>query len=79
MTSKECNSRDRRIVDNIQMMFRVNQELKNYVAELDVSIENDSIVLRGRLPSGALKAELIPAVRRAGILSQVSNYVRVAA
>ena len=79
MTLKECNSRDRRIVDSIQTMFRVNQALKNYVAELDVSIENATIVLRGELPNRALKAELIPAVRRAGVLSQVNNFVRVAA
>ena len=79
MTSKECNSRDRRIIDNIQRMFQVNRDLKDHVTGLDISIENSTIVLRGKLPNGALKDELIRAVRRAGVLSQVNNCVLVAA
>ena len=79
MTTKECESRDRRIVDNIQLMFRLSQDLQAYATRIDVSIENATVVLRGELPSGALKAELVPAVRRAGVLCQINNCVRVAA
>ena len=79
MTSKECNSRDRRIIHKIQRMFQVNCDLKAYVTGLDISIENSTIVLRGKLPTGALKDELIPAVRQAGVLSQINNCVLVAA
>ena len=79
MTTKECNSRDRRMVQNIQSMFQVNRLLRQYAAALQVTIENSSIVVHGELPSSAHKAQLVPAIRQAGILYRVSDNVRIAA
>jgi hypothetical protein len=66
------------MINNIQAMFRVHEQLRQYATALQVSIENATIVLRGTVPSVDLKAELVPAVRRAGVLGQVSNCVDVA-
>ena len=78
MTIQECNTRDKRMIDNIQSVLRVHEQLRQYAAALQVSIENATIVLRGELPSVALKSQLVPAVRRAGVLDRVCNDVRVA-
>jgi hypothetical protein len=78
MTTQECESRDKRMIEKIQSVLGVHNQLRQYAAALQVSIENATIVLRGELPSPSLKAELIPAVRQAGVLSQVCNCVRVA-
>lgn len=77
MTTAECNSRDRRLVHNIQSVFRVHEQLRQHAAALQISIENATVVLRGELPTPALVNELIPAVRRAGVLGRVSNHVQV--
>ena len=78
MTTQECNSRDRRLVDNIRSVMQVNPLLQQYATELQVSIENASVVLRGELPSPDLKAQLVPAVRQAGVLYRVTDCVRIA-
>ncbi len=78
MTTKEHDCQNRRMINNIQAMFGVHEQLRQYAAALQVTIENATIVLRGTVPSADLKAELVPAVRRAGVLSQVSNCVDVA-
>lgn len=77
MTTAECNSRDRRMVRNIQSVLRVHDQLRQHAAKLQVSIENATIVLSGELPEPALVAELVPAVRRAGVLARVCNRVQV--
>jgi hypothetical protein len=78
MTTAECNSRDRRMVHNIQSVLGVHEQLRQYAAMVQVTIENGTIVLRGELPTPNLVAELVPAVRRAGVLGRVCNCVQVA-
>lgn len=78
MTTQECCSRDRRLVDNIRFVMQVNPLLQQYATTLQVSIENASVVLRGELPSPDLKAQLVPAVRQAGVLYRVTDCVRIA-
>ncbi len=78
MTTQECNSRDRRMVDKIRLVMQVNPLLQQYSTALQVSIENASVVLRGELPSPDLKAQLVPAVRQAGVLYRVTDCVRIA-
>jgi hypothetical protein len=78
MTTQERNSRDKQTIRNIQLVLGGHQQLRRYAASLQVTIENVKIVLRGELPSRTLKAELVAAVRSAGVLRQVSNCVRVA-
>ena len=79
MTTQECDSRDRRIVENIRTMLQTSPTLRQHATLLEVSIENSAIVIRGNLPSAAMKAELVPAIRQAGVLSQINNCVLVAA
>lgn len=79
MTTQEYDSRNRRTIEKIRTVFQANRELCQYASLLEVSIENATIVVRGHLPSGDLKAELVPAIRQAGVLCQVNNCVLVAA
>jgi hypothetical protein len=79
MTTKESRSRDSRTVQCIESMFRVHQRLRQYASTLQISIEDAAIVLRGKLPSGDLKADLLPAIRQAGFLGQVCDRVEVEA
>ncbi len=77
MTIQECDSRDKRFLSNIQTMLNVHDQLCNHAKRLRVTIENTAVVIRGELPTAALKSELVPAIRRAGVLSRVCDYVRV--
>ena len=79
MTTQECNTRDRRIVENIRTMLQTSPTLREHAPLLEVSIEHSAIVVRGNLPSAAMKAELVTVIRQAGVLSQINNCVLVAA
>ena len=79
MTVQEQISRDNRMIGNIQAVLHVHAQLRQYAAAVQVSIENTAIVLRGHLPTAALKQALIPAIRQAGVLYKVSNEVQVEA
>ena len=78
MTTIESKKRDRRWINSIESVFRVNELLAPYTAALQITIENGTIVLCGELPALAHKNQLIPAIRQAGVLSRVSDRVRVA-
>jgi hypothetical protein len=78
MTTQEIDSRDRRLVENIRFVLQVSPLLQAHADSLEISIENASVVLRGQLPRAELKAFLIPAVRQAGVLNRVDDYVRIA-
>ena len=79
MTTQECDARDRRIVEKIRTVLHANSTLGQHASFIEVSIEHSAIVIRGSLPTDEMKAELLPANRRAGVLSQVNNCVLVAA
>ncbi len=64
-------------LERIQMMIQSDQRLKEYHDSLYISFEDGAIILRGQLPSDELRGELIPAIRRAGILNRVCNEVHV--
>ncbi len=77
MTTQECSARDSRTIANIESVIRVHHQLRQYAAALQVTIENAVIVVRGELPSNQLKSRLIPAVRQAGVLARVEDFVEV--
>jgi hypothetical protein len=78
MTLQEANARDARTIYNIKSIFRVNQLLRQCIGGVQITIENSTIVLRGKLPSSTHKAQLLPAIRQAGVLARVANEVHVA-
>ena len=69
--------RETRIIQRIYSILNVHEQLRQYAAAVQISIENTVIVLRGELPSADLKQALVPAVRQAGVLGQVQNAVHV--
>ena len=77
LTKQRPSQRETWTIDRIQSMLAV--RLGQYAAMIQVSIENTVIVLRGELPSIALKQQLVPAIRQAGVLGQVSDCVRISA
>ncbi len=77
MTTEEIDCRNARMIENIRTVFRVHDRLSGYASAVQVSIENAAIVLRGQLPSADLRSDLVPAIRQAGVLGQVSNHVMV--
>lgn len=77
MTIQERNSRDQRTIHSIQTVFSASERLRQYAASIRITIENATVVLWGELPSVDLKSELVPAVRRAGVLSQICDRVAV--
>lgn len=78
MTTQECTSRDLRMVDNIRAVILASPGLGHYAVALQVSIEDAAVVLRGELPRAELKDLLVSAVRQAGVLNRVSDFVRIA-
>lgn len=78
MTALEAKPREKQAIRNIQSVLAGHPRLRHHLTTLQVTIENIGIVLRGELPSRDLRAELVPAVRSAGVLRQIRNLVRVA-
>jgi hypothetical protein len=79
MTVIECVKRDRRTRDKILTIFKSDTSLRDHVESLEILIEHSRIVLRGKLPNGELIQHLVPAIRRAGVLSQVALNIEIAA
>ncbi len=79
MTTKECQSRDSRTIECVLTMFRAHKRLGQYVSSLQITIDHAGIVLRGHLPSGDLKADLVPTIRQAGFLGRIIDEVVVEA
>lgn len=78
MTADERNADEKHTIRLIQAVLDAHGQLRDFSSNLQVSIENVSIVLRGTLPSHALHAQLVPIVRSAGVLRKVCNRVQVA-
>lgn len=64
-------------IDRIDTVLQANPELLDHLGNLEISMEGSRIVLRGHLPSVALKQALVPAIRQAGVLGQVCNCVEI--
>ncbi len=77
MTAAESVSRDQRQLNKILSVVNADPVLQPHAAGLQVSIENTTVALRGELPSAKAKNALVLAVRQAGVLDQISDYVRV--
>lgn len=67
-----------RVEQAIQRMLRVDGTLGRYSAQIQISIENAVVTLRGRLPDESLRDRLVPIVRQAGVLWRVRDHVDVA-
>jgi hypothetical protein len=76
-TTQILESRGACIIRRIDSVLGTHQELSQYRVDLDISMEGSRIVLRGHLPTVALKQALVPAIRQAGVLSQICNCVEI--
>ncbi|MDV6030244.1 hypothetical protein [Stieleria magnilauensis] len=77
-TTQFSDSRITNLIQRIDSVLCAHHELCNHLADLKISMEGSRIVLRGHLPSVALKQALVPAIRQAGVLGQVCNCVEIA-
>lgn len=77
-TTQILDSRIERMIRRIDSVLCAHHDLCEYRDELEIAIEGSRIVLRGHLPSLALKQALVPAIRQAGVLGQVCNWVEIA-
>ncbi|TWT98431.1 hypothetical protein [Stieleria varia] len=78
MTIQQASTREANLILRIQSVLEAHAQLSPYHLGLDVTMEGPRVVLRGVLPSAALKQALVPAIRQAGVLGQVCNCVEVA-
>ena len=65
------------MIRRIDSVLCAHHDLCGHRANLQISMEGARIVLRGNLPSVALKQALVPAIRQAGVLGQVCNCVEI--
>ena len=77
-TTKLADPRAARMIQRIDSVLCAHHDLRQHRLDLQISLEGSRIVLRGQLPSVALKQALIPAIRQAGVLGQVCNCVEIA-
>ncbi|MDM4018632.1 hypothetical protein [Roseiconus lacunae] len=71
------DGRSAQTIHRIDSVLSNHRELAEFRMELDITMEGSRIVLRGQLPTVALKQALVPAIRQAGVLGQVCNCVEV--
>ena len=76
-TIQMLDSRGARMIRRIDAVLCAHHDLCNHRVDLKISMEGSRIVLRGHLPSVALKQALLPAIRQAGVLGQVCNCVEI--
>lgn len=79
MTNLEAEIRDQRTLEKIATIFGFHHRIRPYQGVLKIVIEDSRITILGELPDEKLIDELVPAIRQAGVLSQIDNRVRVAA
>ena len=77
MTADERNATEKHTIRLIQAVLDAHGQLRDFSSNLQITIENVSIVLQGTVPSKALHAQLVSVVRSAGVLRQVCNRVQV--
>lgn len=77
MTVIECEKRDRRTREKIKTIFLSDASLREHLELIEIEIENSRIVLSGELPERHLVQQLVPAIRRAGVLSQIAVNITV--
>jgi hypothetical protein len=77
MTSSESASRDRQTLQRIEYVLRTDQNLADFAPDLQIRIESSVVVVGGQLPSNQLCQAIVPMIRRAGVLEQISNEVTI--
>lgn len=70
-------SRVSSMIRRIDSVLCAHHDLCDHRVNLEISMEGTRIVLRGHLPTVALKQALVPAIRQAGVLGQVCNCVEI--
>jgi hypothetical protein len=76
-TTNAADSHAARMIRRIDTVLCAHHDLCNHRVDLKFSMEGSRIVVRGQLPSVALKQALVPAIRQAGVLDQVCNCVEI--
>ncbi len=68
---------EEQVIRRIDSVLSVHETLSHYSESMTVTVEGSRIVVRGCLPSVALKQAIVPAIRQAGVLEQVCNCVEI--
>ncbi|MCO8125547.1 hypothetical protein NHH03_27660 [Stieleria sp. TO1_6] len=76
-TTQVLDSRGLLMIRRIDSVLITHPELSDHRDDIEISLEGSRIVLRGQLPSVALKQALVPAIRQAGVLGQICNCVEI--
>lgn len=79
MTVIEFAKRQQRTCDRIRAVFQSDDSLRMHANQIDIQVEHARVVLSGELPNLRLINQLIPAIRRAGVLCQIAVQVKAAA
>jgi hypothetical protein len=77
MTSSESACRDRQTLQRIEYVLRTDHNLADFAHDLQIRIESSVVVVGGQLPSNQLCQAIVPMIRRAGVLEQISNEVTI--
>jgi hypothetical protein len=77
MTLAEAVSRDRQTLRRIECVLRTDENLADFAQDLQIRIESSVIVVGGQLPNERLCEAIVPMIRRAGVLEQISNEVTI--
>jgi hypothetical protein len=79
MTTQETELLESQWLRNILFVLAAQEPMRRCTSGLQITIEDAAVVIRGHVPSADLKSQLIPAVRRAGVLGRVFDCVQVQA
>ena len=74
MTAQESLSRDRRMVQRIHSLMQADPR----IGDLTVRIVQSRVIVEGTVADADDRDRILPLVRRAGVMAQVQNDVRVA-
>ena len=76
-STPKLSQRESRTIDRILAVLSVHDSLADHVSSLQFTIENSIVIVRGELPTEGLRNQVVPAVRRAGVLARVNDCIQV--
>lgn len=75
MTVQESAIRDRQTAQRIQASFMADPQLAAHIDQISIEMSRDGLIISGVVSDENSREQIVPCIRRAGVLSQVVNRV----
>ena len=75
-TTNILRKREFQTIRRIDSVLDADKDLESHRMDIRITIENAQIMLRGHLPTPAMRQKLVQVIRQAGVMGQICNCVQ---